>query len=76
MKLLLKEELENVGQINGKSLRFQYMPKGTVRLYHAKKVTFQTKSHYGLVFFNATAATYAGNIDRFDAFLKGLEILD
>lgn len=76
MKLLLKEELKNVGQINGKSLRFQYMPNGTMRLYHAKKVTFETKTHYGFIFFNATTETYVTNINRFDAFLKGFEILD
>ena len=74
MTLLLKEELENIGEVNGKSVRFQYMPKGTMRLYHAKKVTFETKTHYGLVMFNATPETYEGNVKRFDEFLKTFKI--
>ncbi|MGH1383199.1 hypothetical protein [Kordia sp.] len=74
MKLLLKEELENTGEINGKSMRFQYMPKGTMRLYHAKKVTFETKTHYVMIMFNATPSTYEGNVKRFDAFLETFKI--
>ncbi|MCH2196516.1 hypothetical protein [Kordia sp.] len=74
MTLLLKEELQNIGEINGKSMRLQYMPKGTMRLYHAKKMTFETKTHYGLVMFNATPDTYEGNVKRFDEFLKTFKI--
>ncbi|MFK7748066.1 MAG: hypothetical protein AB8B65_06735 [Kordia sp.] len=74
MKLLLKEELENIGEINGKSMRFNYMPKGTMRLYHAKQVTFETKTHYVLVMFNATPSTYQGNVKRFDTFLETFKI--
>jgi len=70
MTLLLKEELENIGVINGKSVKFQWIPKGFTRMYHSKKVTFETKTHYCLVMFNATPDTYEGNIKRFDAFLK------
>ncbi|WP_298514257.1 hypothetical protein [uncultured Kordia sp.] len=74
MTLLLKEELENIGDFNGGSMRFQYMPSGTMRTYLAKKVTFETKTHYGLVMFNATPDTYKGNITRFDEFLKTFKI--
>lgn len=73
--ILLKEELPNVGQLNGESFRVQYM-LGNTRMYHSKKVTFETKNYYGLILFNATNETYAKNVDRFDAFLKGFEIIE
>ncbi|MEP0263410.1 hypothetical protein [Dokdonia sp.] len=73
--LLLREELPNVGAFNGESYRMQYMLSNS-RIYHSKKVSFQTKNYYGIILFNATTETYAGNIDRFDAFLKGFEITE
>ncbi|MFC4633738.1 hypothetical protein ACFO3O_07455 [Dokdonia ponticola] len=71
--LLLKEKLPNVGAINGESYRTQYMLTN-MRMYHSKKVSFETKNYYGIILFNATTETYVDNIDRFDAFLEGFEI--
>ncbi|GGG20700.1 hypothetical protein GCM10011344_21740 [Dokdonia pacifica] len=73
--LLLKEELSNIGAFNGESYRMQYMLK-SMQMYHSKKVSFQTKNYYGIILFNATTETYAKNIDRFDAFLEGFEIIE
>jgi len=72
--LLIKEKLDNIGIINGESFRFQFY-NGT-KLYSAKKVSFETKTHYVTILFNATTSTYKENLPRFDSFLEGFEIIE
>jgi hypothetical protein len=72
--VILNQKLESPANCNGACFKLQMQVRNSI--YHTQVLTFESKKSYILMRFVATPETYALNVKKFEAFIKGLEITD
>ncbi|MFT5647355.1 MAG: hypothetical protein ACI976_002045 [Aureispira sp.] len=72
--VFLNEKLETPKNCTGVCFKVQMLIGNSI--YHTQILTFESKNTYILMRFVATPDTYELNLNKFEAFIKGLEITD